>query len=254
MLNMLFRSRPAPASSTHATPARTRVYAIGDVHGRADLLRRMHELIVFDAQDADVDRKVLVYLGDYVDRGDASNEVIDFILDQYLPGFETVHLTGNHEEMMLAFLEDPTVGPNWMANGGDATLLSYGVGGAKARSADAERFGEMCHALRGNLPQDHLDFLRTLELWHVEGDYMFVHAGIRPGRDPAEQYRTDLIWIRDEFLSSDADHGKCVVHGHTISSKVEFRHNRIGIDTGAFSTGKLTCLVLEGLDQRLLHT
>lgn len=253
MLSSLFRSRKAPVA-VHSAPENTRIYAIGDIHGRADLLKRMHDLIVFDAQEAEVERKVLVYLGDYVDRGDASRDVVDFILDQYLPGFDTIHLTGNHEEMMLAFLEDPTLGPSWVANGGDATLVSYGVTAPKMRSADAEQFGEMCQALRGNVPLDHLDFLKTLDLWHVEGDYMFVHAGIRPGRDPEQQYRSDLVWIRDEFLSSEADHGKCIVHGHTITSKVDFRHNRIGIDTGAFSTGRLTCLVLEGLDQRLLQT
>jgi len=192
------------------------------------------------------------YLGDFIDRGDQSREVIDFLLDQYIPGFDIVHLTGNHEEIMLAFMEDPSFGPNWLANGGGATLHSYGIGGTKRGSKD--RFDIQRESLKQALPVVHFDFLRGLDLWHIEGDYMFVHAGVRPGRDAEEQYRTDVLWIRDEFLSSDADHGKCIVHGHTISADVQFRHNRIGIDTGAYATGKLSCLVLEGREQRVIQT
>lgn len=252
MLGSLFRARKT-LPTTFAVPRDTRVYTVGDIHGRVDLLERMHRLIADDAEDAGVDRKVLVYLGDYIDRGDSSREVIDFILDQYIPDFEIVHLSGNHEEIMLAFIEDPTVGPNWVANGGGATLYSYGVRNPRSGGRE-DRFAMMREALIENLPLDHFDFLKSLKTWHMEGDYMFVHAGIRPGRDLEDQYRTDLLWIRDEFLSSEDDHGKCIVHGHTITQRVDFRHNRIGIDTGAFSTGKLTCLVLEGIDQRLLQT
>lgn len=252
MLGSLFRSRQAPESA-YTVPEDTRVYVVGDIHGRVDLLRRMNDLVAADSEAAGVARKVLVYLGDYVDRGDSSRQVVDLILDQRMPEFEFVHLTGNHEDTMLAFLDDASYGQNWFLNGGDATIYSYGVRDTREGSAD-ERFERMQRELLENLPQNHVDFLKSLQLWHVEGDYLFVHAGIRPGRPPERQDRGDILWIRDEFLGSDADHGKCVVHGHTITQEVDYRPNRIGIDTGAYYTGKLSCLVLEGRDRRLLQT
>jgi serine/threonine protein phosphatase 1 len=252
MFAKLFKSKQAPVEA-YLAPEATRVYAVGDIHGRNDLLLRMHDMILADAESVPDLRKVVVYLGDFIDRGDASREVIDMLLDKPLPGFESVYLMGNHEEIMLVFLDDPSVGPNWFMNGGDATMYSYGVGHPKAAGME-DRFVRMREALKEKLPQRHLDFLRALKTYHIEGDYIFVHAGLRPGRPVEDQDRSDLMWIRDEFLSSDADLGGCVVHGHTISEKVQFRHNRIGIDTGAYYTGSLTCLVLQGSDQRLLQT
>jgi serine/threonine protein phosphatase 1 len=254
MLSRLRRGgRNQAASPRSATvPEGRRVYAIGDIHGRRDLLTKLHRAIAADAQDAASLEKICIYIGDYVDRGDESRGVIDLLMSAPLPGFRTVHLLGNHEDIMLRFLEDPAVAPRWIVNGGDATLYSYGVdwrGHTQADDLEALRL-----AFRSAVPAIHLKFLRTLPLSHIEGDYLFVHAGIRPGRDLALQDPADLIWIREEFLSSTTDHGRVVVHGHSISPQPEVRDNRIGIDTGAFATGKLTCLVLEGATRRFLQT
>jgi serine/threonine protein phosphatase 1 len=236
----------------HAPPE-TRVYAIGDIHGRADLLRRLHAAIRDDAAAARNLRRVVVYLGDYVDRGHDSRTVLDVILDERLEGFDPVYLLGNHEDIMLTFLEDPGIGPNWFMNGGDATLYSYGIGHPPASDRET-RMKMMRDALAKNLPRRHYDFLVGLRLFHTEGDYLFVHAGIKPGRPMAEQAKEDLLWIREEFLRSPLKHGKCVVHGHTIAAEVDIRPNRIGIDTGAFYSGVLTALVLEGGERRLIQT
>jgi serine/threonine protein phosphatase 1 len=242
----------APRRKAEAPPG-TRVYAIGDIHGRRDLLDDVHRAIAADLGDTAVSlNKVAVYIGDYVDRGDDSRGVIDRLLTAPLTGFRSVHILGNHEDMLLRFLEDPGVAPLWLANGGDATLYSYGIDWRE--HVQGSDFESLRVAFRAAIPAPHLKFLRTLSLSHIEGDYLFVHAGIRPGRDVARQDAEDLIWIRDEFLGSDADHGKVVVHGHSISSEPQIFDNRIGIDTGAFATGKLTCLVLEGTARRFLQT
>lgn len=230
-----------------------RVYAVGDVHGRIDLLRRLGRLIAEDARAAAPADKIVVYLGDYVDRGPGSFAVVDLLLNEPLAGFQAVHLKGNHEDLMLGFLEDARVGPTWFMNGGIATMESYGVdvfdpvGGADSPEEARRRLREL-------LPRAHLDFLRRLALSHREGDYLFVHAGVRPGVPLAEQRPSDLLWIRGEFLDSAADFGRVVVHGHTISAEPEVRANRIGIDTGAYYSNRLTCLVLEGSDRRFLRT
>jgi len=234
------------------TPEGTRVYAIGDIHGRADLLLRLHKLIAEDAATAAAGRLVLVYLGDYVDRGEGSRQVIELLLESPLQGFETVWLRGNHEELMSTFLEDVSISETWMLNGADATLMSYGVDvPAKNGGADMEAAQQ---ALRAALPAAHRKFLKALRPSHVEGGYLFVHAGVRPGVALHDQDPQDLIWIRQPFLSSDADHGHCVVHGHTIVSEPEFHANRIAIDTGAYFSNTLTSLVLDGEDRRLLQT
>ena len=195
----------------------------------------------------------MIYLGDYVDRGPASKSVIDLVLDAAPPGFEVVALKGNHEEMMLRFLEDIAVARTWMMNGGDATLGSYGVappsifaGTPIHRHAQAQ--------FRTQLPLRHKEFLAGLAETHVAGDYLFVHAGVRPGVALAQQRSEDLLWIRDEFLGSKANFGKVVVHGHSIEREPVVRANRIGIDTGAYSTDRLTCLVLDGTERTFLHT
>jgi serine/threonine protein phosphatase 1 len=240
-----------PRKDPEAPPGK-RIYAVGDIHGRRDLLDRLHRAIREDARRGDRLDKLCVYVGDYVDRGADSRGVIETLLSAPLPGFRAVHLMGNHEDIMCRFLEDPSVAPLWIANGGDATLDSYGVdwrGPVQVGKLDAVR-----DAFRAALPPAHLKFLRGLALSHAEGDYLFVHAGIRPGRAVTQQDPNDLLWIRDPFLSSDADHGAVVVHGHSISAEPELRDNRIGIDTGAFASGRLTGLVLEGSVRRFLHT
>ena len=175
------------------------------------------------------------------------------LLNEPLSGFEEIHLKGNHEDFMLQFLDNPAIGENWYLNGGDSTLASYGVE-LTVTMDGSPRFIAICDRLRRKLPVEHLAFLRSLALYHVEGDYLFVHAGIRPGRPIDKQEAQDLMWIREDFLASKADHGCCVVHGHTISPEPVMRRNRIGIDTGAFYTGRLTSLVVDGAERRILQT
>jgi serine/threonine protein phosphatase 1 len=252
MLSRLF-SGSTKADATYQAPPATRVYAVGDIHGQLDLLRRLRELIADDAQVDRRERNVIVYLGDYIDRGPDSRGIVELFLDEPMAGFEEIYLKGNHEDYMLQFLENPGIGESWYLNGGDTTLMSYGVE-RTVIAAGKGRFVAMCDRLQRKLPVEHLVFLRSLTMYHMEGDYLFVHAGIRPGRPVENQEPHDLLWIREEFLSSNADHGCCVVHGHSISPEPQMRRNRIGIDTGAYYTGRLTGLVLDGAERRILQT
>ena len=243
----------ARAPGPHRVPEGSRVYAVGDIHGRADLLKRMHEMVLDDARDASAPRKVIVYLGDYVDRGRDSRGVVEILLDEPLSGFDGVHLRGNHDDWLMEFLAGTGSDTGWLLNGGYTTLQSYGVTLPES-AVTAKDLEDGRRDLRDRLPDRHLEFFRALALTHVEGDYLFVHAGIRPGVPLEDQDPYDLIWIREEFLGSELDHGKIVVHGHTPSHNVELRQNRIGIDTGAFATSRLSCLVLEGDERRFLQT
>jgi serine/threonine protein phosphatase 1 len=234
------------------TPEGTRIYAIGDIHGRADLLRRLYRAIADDAAGARDRRRIAVHLGDYVDRGPDSRGVIDLVLGAPLEGLECVFLKGNHEQLMLDFVDGTGNALMWLYNGGDATAASYGidVGGRWGwEECAAER-----EALRRAVPPEHLAFMRGLELEAVYGDYLFVHAGIRPGVAIEAQDSADLLWIREPFLGFAGDHGKVVVHGHTVARTPQFAGNRIGIDTGAYATGVLTALVLDGAERALLNT
>ncbi|MCG8595768.1 MAG: serine/threonine protein phosphatase [Kiloniellales bacterium] len=233
-------------SSRPRAPAGKRLYAIGDVHGcRGQLDALLGQILEDAARDRDRE-KVLITLGDYVDRGPASREVLEILSGFPLPGFTCVHLRGNHDTMMRAFLEDPAAGPLWLMNGGDATCRSYMLDPAGPPIA-------LSAALGRALPRRHRAFLDSLALSHVEGDYLFVHAGLRPGVPLAEQDPEDLIWIRDPFLFSTRDHGWVVVHGRSPTDAPDRRPNRIGIDTGACYGGRLTCLVLEEDSQRFLQ-
>ena len=249
---------PAPASAADSQrytspslPAGRRLYCIGDIHGRLDLLDELHGMIRADAEGFE-GGKGIVYLGDYIDRGAQSKQVLDLLIGQPMDGFDVVHLLGNHEQAMLDFLAQPQSAAAWLNFGGQVTLLSYGVGLGRLqmlRQVDILR-----DELEAKLPPSHLEFIASCRLLHTEGSYCFAHAGIRPGVPPEEQVAEDLLWIREEFTRSRADHGFIVVHGHTINEEVELLPNRIGIDTGAFYTGMLTALVLEGGEQRLLQT
>ncbi len=233
-------------------PAGSLVYAVGDVHGRLDLLERLRDMIEADAAGIPAARKVIVYLGDYVDRGPDSRRVVELLIEEPLAHLKAVHLIGNHEAMLLSFLTDPGQVRLWFMNGGDATLRSYGVDlWAETDANDRAAFLRQCFIDR--LPDSHLAFYHALRLTHEEGDYLFVHAGIRPGVPLDAQDPEDLIWIREEFLHSMADHGKVIVHGHTPMHEAQLRPNRIGIDTGAVYGGKLTALVLHGAERRLLQ-
>jgi serine/threonine protein phosphatase 1 len=253
MLARFFRSTPA-APSAAAVPEGTRVYAIGDVHGRLDLLQDLHEQVRYHAREYPIGRAVVVHIGDYIDRGYQSRQTVDYLLGSPLPGFDMVNLLGNHERTLLEFLDDISVGPGWLRYGGRETLFSYGIAWDRDLASDEECLLRIQGELRCKLPEDHRRFFSALPLTHQEGDYLFVHAGVKPGIPLERQASDDLLWIRDEFLNSTADHGKVVVHGHSISESPVLRPNRVGIDTGAFATGRLTCLVLQGNERTFLST
>jgi len=235
-------------------PEDCRVYAIGDLHGRFDLLQRLHRLIEEDAAAAPpVARKAAVYLGDYVDRGPESRAVVDCLLGAPLPGFEAVFLKGNHEDMLLRFVETGELADVWLMNGGQETLESYGVE-AVPFTWDRKRIAAMRQAFRAALGSRHLGFFRSLETVRRIGDYVFVHAGLLPGVPVERQHADDCLWVRTEFLMCKAPFEGLVVHGHSIVPEPQFLANRIAIDTGAYRTGRLTCLVLEGTSRRLLST
>lgn len=232
-------------------PDGARMYCIGDIHGHADLLEQLHGMIGEDAANYSGE-KHLLYVGDYVDRGMQSRQVIEMLLDHPLAGFETTFLKGNHEQAMLDFMQAPEATSGWLLYGGRETLYSYGV--VVPGLPSVRNLRGIAADLAEALPESHRAFLESGHLSWTAGDYHFVHAGIRPGIPLDRQLAQDQMWIREEFTLSEKDHGAVVVHGHTICDEVEFRRNRIGIDTGAFHTGVLTCLVLEGKEQRLLQT
>jgi serine/threonine protein phosphatase 1 len=220
------------------------IFAIGDIHGRADLLDTLHAAV--DAARSQLSGRVLeVYLGDYVDRGPYSAETIELLLSRERHR-ELILLRGNHEAMLQQFLDADLELRDWARFGGLQTLLSYGVQPSQWRTpAD-------CRAqLRAVIPPAHSTFLRTLLDWAWLGDYFFVHAGIRPGVRLEAQTARDGCWIRDDFLRDRRNHGAIVVHGHTTTEEPEFLDNRINLDTGAFLSGRLTCLRLDHEGARL---
>ncbi len=250
MLGRIFRKSPKRAGPLLA--AGRRIYAVGDIHGRSDLLAALHRRILQDAE-GHTGEKEIVYLGDYVDRGLDSKGVLDLLIDKPLSGFRSTHLMGNHEQALLEFLTNIEICQSWLSFGGGATLHSYGVP-FDAVQPSKDDFRALQQALLQHLPPDHLAFLKSLKPYRAVDGYLFVHAGIRPGVALADQTAADLLWIRGDFLASSADHGHVVVHGHSVSFDPEIRQNRIGIDTGAYATGVLSCAVLEGEDRRILHT
>jgi serine/threonine protein phosphatase 1 len=250
-LPRFFQRRPAP--SPISTGGRL-IYAVGDVHGRLDLLEPLLEQISADAASGETeDRPVLVFVGDYVDRGTASKGVIDRVIDLTDEGrFDVCALKGNHEEAMLTFLQDPHFGPTWSEHGGAQTLVSYGVTAPMLRMDD-EQWEAARQAFAEALPMGHLTFLRSLSLTATFGDYLFVHAGLRPGGAVEDQAEHHLLWIRQEFLNAPRPFEKIVVHGHTPAEEAYLGRHRVGIDTGAYATGVLTAVRLEGADQRLIQ-
>jgi len=236
-----------------SVPPGMRVYAIGDIHGRADLLDLLTVRILDDsaAWRREGHAAKIVYLGDYVDRGPDSKTVIDRLLAPP-PELDAVFLLGNHDKVLLDFLEDPSLFGAWREFGARETLLSYGV--VPPLFENQEAFVRACDAFRAALPDAHLRFFRTLQLSAEIGGYVFVHAGVRPGVDLGRQSAEDMLWIRGDFLDSSADFGAVIIHGHTPTEQPVVRPNRIGVDTGACMTGQLTAVVLEGSGYRFLST
>jgi len=244
------RTKHHPAPPHPAVPSGMRVYVVGDIHGEAKLFERLCRRIHADRAETDLDC-VLILLGDYIDRGPRSRTVLDMLASEPAGGLTTRCLLGNHEAAMLEFLKDPIAGARWLDFGGIETLASYGVT-APAGTADPSRLTAMRDALLEVLPQAHREFLENLETMIILGDYAFVHAGINPRRPLDRQEILDLLTIRGPFLRSSKWHGKRIVHGHTIVPAPELLPNRIALDTGAYASGLLSGLVLEGAYQRLL--
>lgn len=238
---------------TAQVPERQLVYAVGDIHGRSDLLAELLRKIEADAAETDAAKKTLIFIGDYVDRGPDTSGVVETLLHALPESFSAQFLKGNHEQLLLDFLDDPCRLDHWRMNGGEPTMASYGVDVESLKtigaSPDAWR-----DAFMSALPPAHFDFYRHLKLEVSLGDYLFVHAGVRPGVPLHAQDERDLIWIRDEFLEATEPFGKIVVHGHTPRSEPVVRANRIGIDTGAVFSDRLTALRLQNGAWSFLRT
>ena len=252
MLNLFRRREKSGAGFVPAIPEGRRVYAIGDVHGHLDLLLDLLAEVEQDNARRAPAACEVVMLGDLIDRGPQSAQVLDLFLKRR-PDFATFHfLMGNHEESMLRSLEtmaDPEE-TGWLAFGGRETMESYGVPDSAYRAEG----GLLSDELRRHVPAEHLEFMDGFRDRLAIGNYLFVHAGIRPGVPIERQDPADLRWIRSDFLEDRRDHGFFIVHGHTVTAEPDRRGNRIGIDTGAYRTGVLTALGLEGREQWLLRT
>ncbi len=243
------RKLPKPVhveGAKHFVPSGRRVYAVGDIHGRADLLERLLDDLDQDLAHGSFEgRPILVFLGDYVDRGFQSKAVLDLLLTDRLSGFETYFLKGNHEAAMLQFLQDPSIGPRWAEYGGVETLVSYNVQPPRTRT-NLEEWELASEQLNAAMSDGHKHFLHNLDLSVRIGDYLFVHAGVRPGVALDQQTERDLLWIREDFLQDRRQCEAVIVHGHTPTSAPFRDSRRIGIDTGAYLSGRLTAVRLEG--------
>jgi serine/threonine protein phosphatase 1 len=226
-----------------------RLYVIGDIHGCASLLDHLIDAIASDLGDMPGDECLTVTLGDYIDRGPASNSVLDRLAINPFPT-PYVGLKGNHEALLEAFLNDPERADDWRQCGGLETLHSYGVDVTSVMRG--RNYETAARALEAAMPPAHVELLASLKLSLTIGRYFLCHAGVRPGIPLQNQHEDDLLWIRDGFLDSRSDFGKVVIHGHTPTHEPELRPNRINVDTGAFMTGRLTCAALEGKSVRFL--
>ena len=232
-------------------PEGARVYAVGDIHGRRDLLERLLAKITAHAASKPL-RNSLVFLGDYVDRGLKSKDVIDYLLALKWPDWEIVFLRGNHEQMVLDFINDSSVYRAWRGFGAAETLISYGV--RPPSFDDGKAFAEARDDFARKLPLAHLEFLNSLKYFHVAGDFLFVHGGVRPGIALDRQSPEDMMLIREDFLRSDLNLGKVVVHGHSPSDNPVRLSNRIDVDTGAYATDRLTAVALDEENCSFLST
>lgn len=248
--NRIFGAIAAPATPHGAEGYRA--YAVGDIHGRLDLLDQLLAKIEADIAARRAKQNLVVFLGDLIDRGPQSAQVVERLRTWQPRDATAIFLCGNHEEVLLRVLAgEPTILTDWLKFGGVECLASYGLGAAAlGEQSEAQALA----AIKAAIPLEHQDFLASFADTFRFGDYLFVHAGIRPGLGVAAQVQKDLRWIRDPFLEDMTDHGFVVVHGHTITETVEERVNRIGIDTGAYRSGVLTALAIEGTKRWFLDT
>lgn len=238
-----------------ASTGKELVYAVGDVHGCYDVLKALLADITRDlAERARGRRPIVIFLGDYIDRGPDSEKVVEAMAWlKRRDDLETHLLKGNHEQALLDFLERPEEGAGWLSFGGQETLAAYGVA-PPAPYADPAEMIQARDALLARMPAAHLRLLERLELMAAVGDYCFVHAGVRPGTPLAAQTEHDLLWIRQPFLQAEGPHEKVVVHGHTwIDERPQMLGHRLGLDTGAYMTGVLTAVRLDGRDRQVLQ-
>jgi serine/threonine protein phosphatase 1 len=229
-----------------------RAYVVGDLHGRLDLLDQLLDKIHEDIRRRPARKVLLIFVGDLIDRGPSSAQVVERLRTYRRPGIQTVFLLGNHEEVLLRILGgEADLIAKWRSFGGSECLKSYGLDPAALAGLEDD---DAVALVRETIPKEHVEFLESFDDSCRFGDYLVVHAGIRPGVEFDQQRQSDLRWIRDPFLFDETDHGFVVVHGHTIRPEVEMRPNRIGIDTGAYRSGVLTALAIEGSDSWLLDT
>lgn len=247
-----FLKRKKRCRPVYRLPEDLRVYAVGDIHGRVDLLRPLHEAMARDAEDAGckMENRV-VYLGDYLDRGPYVRETLEELQNGPPDGFHAEYLKGNHEELFLDFLRDPSFLSFWLEIGGSSTLMSYQLQ-PPAPGFPEKRAAAVRDELLAAMPPHHLAFLENLKPYILIGDVAFVHAGIRPGIPLARQSGEDLYWMRAGGPDAPGDCGVRVIHGHTISEDIVETPFRVGVDTGAYATGRLGCAVLEGETVRRL--
>ena len=235
-----------------SVPPGYRVYAIGDIHGRLDLLDDALARIESDNDSRVPAQVIIVFLGDLIDRGPSSAQVIERARTYRRPGLRTVFITGNHEEVLLRLLRGQSQFlQDWLRFGGADCARSYGISSTALKRTDPDRAVEV---LRNKIPKHDQEFLESFVDTFRIGSYLFVHAGVRPGVPLPEQKQSDLRWIRHPFLDNEDDHGFIVVHGHTIANQIDVRGNRIGLDTGAYRTGVLTAMGLEGEERWFLQT
>ena len=246
-----WQKAPATWQRPPAVPEGHRIYAVGDVHGQDHLLSELLAKIEAENEAAPKLKTTIVFLGDLIDRGPKSAEVVERLRTYRPIGMRTEFLTGNHEEVLLRILEgEGGLVVDWLRFGGAQCVRSYGLSGSRLAKMSPS---EAIETLRSTIPAEHRSFLASFTDTLRAGDYLFVHAGIRPGIALAEQAQVDLRWIRGPFLDHPSVHEVMVVHGHTISEQVDERPGRIGIDTGAYKHGVLTALVLEGEQRGIIQ-